>query len=479
VASSRSSDIRALLGAGAEEDRLAVSHFLTGAAYLVVGGILALFGLLAIRFPSQSPISFGRIEMMSNLTLMVGFVVTTLTGGVYYVVPRLTGSRLARVGLARLGLLALAGLTALGVVAIFLGFGDGIQPMGLAWWLDVPLAIAVTIPAIVVFDGLRHRVETHSYVTLWFVIGGVVWLPLLFWASTLATLPLTNSLAQAYGGGFLSAGLVNMWLLTVGFGLFYYSLVKEMDIPLASRQLALAGFWSLGFAAAWWGASQLIFGPGPDWLDGVAAALGLALPIGALANAANYSLTLENSWSDLPEHPGLSSGVMGAYLAVVVAALAAFGSYPSIGATVGLTSFWEGIEYAFLLGVAPMLAAGTVFPGLSRLVGREIPSRARVRTFNRMTMFGSGGVLVSLVSAGIYAGYTWIGGSNGGAFVDVGEGWAQTADPTVGTLTLIAVGFGVVSLLGQFAYAGVVFGTLTTGKAVEQEVLVAKAHSDG
>lgn len=478
MVTSRSSDIRALLGAGADEDRVAVSHFLMGAGYLVVGGVLALFGLLSIRFPSQSPISYGRIEPMTNLTLMVGFVVITLTGGVYYVLPRLTGTHLAHSKLARLGLWATGGITIVGLLALFLGFGDGVGPLGLPWWLDVPLAMIVTIPALVVVSTVRHRVEEHSYVTLWFVIGGVMWLPMLFWTSTIATLPLTDSLAHAFGGSFLTAGFVNMWILTVGLGLFYYSLVKELDIPLASRQLAIAGFWSLGFAAAWWGASQLIFGPGPDWLDGVAAALGLALPIGVLANSANYSLTLENSWADLPNHPGISSGVIGSYLGVVVGALAAFGSFPSIGSTVALTSFWQGIEYAALLGIAPLLAAGTVFPGVSRLVGREIPSRDRVRTFNRMTLIGAGGVLVTLVSAGVYAGYTWIGGSNGGAFVDVGEGWAQTSDPTVSTLTLIAVGFGIVSLLGQFAYAGVVFGTVTTGKSMQQEVLVTKGATD-
>jgi hypothetical protein len=39
---------------------------------------------------------------------------------------------------------------------------------------------------------------------------------------------------------------------------------------------------------------------------------------------------------------------------------------------------------------------------------------------------------------------------------------------------LVAVGFGVVSLIGQLAYAGVVFGTVTTGKSVPQEVLVSR-----
>jgi cbb3-type cytochrome oxidase subunit 1 len=224
--------------------------------------------------------------------------------------------------------------------------------------------------------------------------------------------------------------------------------------------------------------SQLIFGPGPDWLDGVAAALGLALPIGAIANAANYSLTLEGSWRQLPENPGLSSGVIGSYLAVVVAGLASFASFPSIGAAASLTAYWDGIEYAALLGIGPLLAAGFVFPALPRLIGRAVPNLDRVRTFNRFTVIGSGGVLVSLVAAGLYSGYSWIGGSNGAAYVDVGEGWAQGGGSAVQTLILLAVGFGVISVLAQFAYAGVVFGTVTTGKTVPQEVLVARGADD-
>lgn len=99
MATSRSSDIRALLGGGAEEDQVAVSQFLIGTAYLVLGGILALFGLLSLRFPDQSPVSFGRIELMANTALILGFALTSLTGGIYYALPRLTGARLARLSL--------------------------------------------------------------------------------------------------------------------------------------------------------------------------------------------------------------------------------------------------------------------------------------------------------------------------------------------------------------------------------------------
>lgn len=479
VAIGQSSDIRALLGKGADGDRLAVAHIVVGALYLLLGGVLALFALLSLRFPDQSPISYGQVDLMATTSLMLGFGVLTMAGGIYYVLPRLTGTRLANPGLAGVGLFAVAGLTALGVISIPLGLGDGGQPLGLAWWLDLPLAVALTVPLVVTLGTVRAREEKRSYVTVWFILGGVVWLPLVYISSTLGSLPFASSLATAFSGVFLSAGFVNMWLLVIGFGLFYFTVVKELDIPLASRQLAIVGFWSLGFASVWWGVSQLIFGPGPDWLDGVAAAFGIALPIGALANAANYSLTLESSWRDLPDHPGLSSGVIGSYFAVVVAGLASFAGFPSIGAAASLTPFWDGIEYAALLGIGPLLAAGFVFPAMPRLSGRSVPSMDRVRSFNRYTIIGSGGVLFTLAAAGLYSGYAWIGGSNGAAFVGVGEGWAQSGgNQAVSVLILLAVGFGVISLLAQFAYAGVVLGTLTTGKAVPQEVLVSRGASD-
>jgi cbb3-type cytochrome oxidase subunit 1 len=262
-----------------------------------------------------------------------------------------------------------------------------------------------------------------------------------------------------------------MWVFTVGTGLFYYTLVKEADVALASRQLAVAGFWSLGFAAVWWGVAQLVFGPGPGWVDAVAAALGLAFPIGALANASNVSLTLQGHWDRVTDRPGISSGVVGTFFGVVVAVMASLASFRAVGSVTALTSFWEAIEYACLLGVGPLLVAGVSFDALPRVTGRAMQSTDRARSFLRLTVVGVGGVLVTMGAAGIVSGYSWLAGSNSAAFIDAGEGWAagaSAADP----LLLIGFGFAIIAFLGQLAYASAVIGTVTSGRAVPQEVLV-------
>ncbi|MGB7861275.1 MAG: cbb3-type cytochrome c oxidase subunit I [Acidimicrobiia bacterium] len=474
MADTQTADIRALLGGGTGEDRVAATHFLVGAGFLIVGGTLALLSLFSIRFADLFPITYGRLEPMANLALLFGFGVISLLGGIYYVLPRLTGARLWSDGLAGSGLLGLAGLVVLGLLIVGFGFGSGRQPLGLPWWFHIPMLILLTLPVVITMGTISRRVEERSFVTLWFVIGGVTWLPLLYLAYFAGDLPFISSVAVDYSNVFLSAGFVTMFLFTVGSGLFYYTLVKELDVSLASRQLALVGFWSLGFAAAWWGAAQLIFGPAPTWVSGVAAALGLAFPIGALANAANASLTIEGSWNELGEKPAVSAGVYGLYLGVGVAILAALAGFRSIAAVASLTTFWEAIEYVAISGPGALLIAGVSFAALPRIVGRELHSVKRARTFNRLTVIGSVGTLIFLGGSGLLSGYSWIAGSNSAAYIDAGEGWAADIGTSVETLLLVAIGFAIVTYAGQFAYASAIFGTVTRGTAAKQEVLVAR-----
>jgi heme/copper-type cytochrome/quinol oxidase subunit 1 len=83
------------LGRDADGDRLAIAYIVVGALYLLLGGVLALFALLSLRFPDQSPIPYGQVDLMATTSLMLGFGVLTMAGGIYYVLPRLTGTRLA------------------------------------------------------------------------------------------------------------------------------------------------------------------------------------------------------------------------------------------------------------------------------------------------------------------------------------------------------------------------------------------------
>ena len=165
------------------------------------------------------------------------------------------------------------------------------------------------------------------------------------------------------------------------------------------------------------------------------------------------------------------AGVVGTFMGVAVAAMAGLASFRAIGSVAALTGFWEAIEYAAILGVGPLLAAGIAFDALPRLVGRALPSVDRARSFVRLTVIGVGGVLVTMGAAGIISGYSWVAGSNSAAYIDVGDGWAAGAG-AVEPLLLIAFVFAIIAFIGQLAYVATVIGTITVGRPVPQELLV-------
>ncbi|HEX9763509.1 MAG TPA: hypothetical protein VGA97_10460, partial [Acidimicrobiia bacterium] len=78
MAATQTADIRAVLGGGSAEDRVAATHLVVGALFLVIGSALAVLSFIALRFGDLFPISYGRLEPMASLTLVIGFCVISL-----------------------------------------------------------------------------------------------------------------------------------------------------------------------------------------------------------------------------------------------------------------------------------------------------------------------------------------------------------------------------------------------------------------
>ena len=140
-------------------------------------------------------------------------------GGVYYLLPRLTGASLRAEGLANLALAASAGIFGGRHRPGGLGFGDGREPFAIPWWWDVPVLAVLCVPAVVTLGSLGERRESTVYPSLWFMVAGVTWLPVLYLAGNL---PGLRSLAIALGDLVFTAGFLHVWALGVATGLAYY-----------------------------------------------------------------------------------------------------------------------------------------------------------------------------------------------------------------------------------------------------------------
>ncbi len=449
-------------------DTAAKWHIILSTAFLAVAGIVWLVAMVELRFPGTltGPFSYGRIRPVALLLTVIGWLTLSLIGGVYYILPRLTGTRMRREELAVVGGAATAAVTLAGALAVLLGAGDGTGPFSLPWWISLPLAATLAVPMVVTVATVRRRREPNIYVSLWYAMAGVVWLPLLYLAGAI---PLPTGVGAAVSESVSLFGLANLWVMGMGIGLSYYVLVKETGNPLASRQLARVGFWSLAFASAWSGVAPLVFGPIPGWLEAVAFLMTLALPVSALANTANLALTTDTKWAERSERPVVAAALSGAFFVLLVAALTVFGTVRSASAVVGLTPYWDGVLYAALFGAGGLLVAAWSYQALPSITGRRMVNLRFATVHLRATFWGVGLTAALLVMAGLVSGYSWSGGSFTGVG-PTGEGW-ESLGGMASLLVGLSVISGLVALAGQLSFCLAVLRTFTSGRAVSQEIL--------
>ncbi len=446
---------------------VAVGYLFGSAAFLAIGSLVWLAALTSVRFPNLLPFSHGHLRPIALTLLGLGWIVLGLSGGIYHVLPRLTGTPLVAGRLAQLALPGTVAVTVVGTVVVALGWGDGREPFALPQWLDVPAVALLAVPALVTLGTLRKRHERSLYPTIWFVVAAVVWLPALY---LVASLPGLNRLISTLADLAFSYGFFHVWGLGLATGLAYYVVPKAAEQPLASRQLAKVGFWSLAFGAIWSGAAQMVAGPLPEWLQSVAAVLGLALPVAAVANATNIALTIGPRWRRITAEPVLAAAAAGAAFAALATIFGAIAGFRSAAVIVSLTAFWDGLFYMTTFGGIVLLFAAFAWHVLPNMVGRKVDA-GRAMTLVRRNIFFASMTSLFLLVAGIATGYGWVGGAFTGSYTAVGEGWTQTSGLS-GVLFGLAILFGVGALIAQMGVALSIYRVLTSGHATVQEVLV-------
>ena len=459
-------------------DSAARAHLFVALGFLVLAASAWFLAQLKLAFPSfiddSAILAYGRLRPLAMNASVYGWVTFAGIGAAYYLVPRLTGTQLARARLAQTWTLPLAVIAALHILAPWFGLSEGRELLEAPWYLDIALILALEVPLIVVTQTLLRRNEPTIFITLWYVVGGLYWL---VGTLILSVIPGFTSVAAALQGAFAWSSILGLWVLGLGIGLGYYVILRESEQPLFSRSLAQAGFWTLAVAQAWVGPVRLVYGPAPDWIETVAVTLSVALFVGSVAVATNYIRTLDGAWDRVGASPALKFTLVGMVGYLLVAALWSISAFRSVAAVVGFTQWWDGIVYGIVVFTSLAFLAGFYHHALPRLLGRELHSMRLATTNLRLHVVGIGGSMVLLLIAGLIAGFTWAGGSYSGLVQAAGEGFAATTSG-VGLFWSLLVIFGILAAAAQFTFVNQMYRTFTSGAPSEREVLVATGASD-
>ncbi|MEO6807502.1 MAG: cbb3-type cytochrome c oxidase subunit I [Isosphaeraceae bacterium] len=359
--------------------RAAVLVFLGGAVFwLLAGTLLAIITSIKLHTPgflaATGWLTFGRVRAAHVNVMLYGWALMAGVGILLWLTTRRSRGTLRFPGLliaagllGNLGVLVgTLGILAGGRTAVaWLGFPDPSPPLLAAVLVLVGVSVAVTL--------LDHHEPLG--IPQWYTLAAVLGFPWLYTTAILLTVqkPL-GGVAQAVVGAWYIDGLRGLWFAPVSLAALYALVPGLVGRPVASRRLALLGFWSLVLLAVWSGGRRLAGGPLPAWIVTVAVVAGVLLLVHVAAIAINLVPPLLAR--PRPSRPDPALGFLAfatvAYVAAIV--IGSLGSLRSVSRLTHFTHAETALTHLELYGSFSMAMFGAVYHVLPRLTGREEPS---------------------------------------------------------------------------------------------------------
>lgn len=231
------------------DERLVLCYFASSLILIVVamfaGFFFSLQFLQVYPFPGIEPLSPGRWRMVHTSALLYGFIANAFLGGLHWAVPRLTLRPVLSRRLSWLIFFAWQAVVVAIMVGLVLGHAQAIEWGETPVWTDQLVLVGLFLVAVNFLTPI-FRSTGPLYVSLWYVIAGLVGAILAYAVGNFAPKPFVGGLAGGVAGMFIHDP-VGLFITPIGWGLMYYFVPIILKTPIWSHRLALVGFWGLTF----------------------------------------------------------------------------------------------------------------------------------------------------------------------------------------------------------------------------------------
>ena len=395
----------------------ALAYMVSGAVWMVVGTTFGFIGgieLLAPDLLGNIPwLTFGRVRPMHTTMAMLGFGITMLLGAAHYIVPTLVREPLhcEKVGLA--SLVVWNGSLVAGVVALALGYTQSKEYAELFWPADLGVVAAFVLILYNLFRTVLKRNEKILYVSVWYILGGLVlsaatyiignvmWVP---WKGALHGMP------DAVVHWFYGHNVLGLLFTPLAVGSAYFVIPRAVRAPLYSHTLSLIGFWSILVMYTHIGTHHLLQTPAPTWLKLIAVVDSIAMIVPVATVLVNLWMTAQGRVALLTRNIGARFVFVGSILYLVVCIQGPFQSLPMVQRITHYTNWVPAHAHLAVLGFAGMIAFGTFYYVLPSITGRKIYSESLAALQYWLMLFGVSTMMFVLTAAGLIQGHAWYHG---------------------------------------------------------------------
>ena len=403
---------------GARVGSAAAVHTDTTARWFLLSSIVYFFivGIVAIAIAAKFvwpellgtiPIfTYGRLRPLHVNGMLFGWLLAADMGLTFYLVPRLCGVKLwsEKLGVATVALWNAIVLSA--VVALLAGWNQGLEYAELPLALDILVVAAWVMFGVNIFATIGRRKYLQMYVSLWYVMGTILWTAFVYLTGNFAVL-FTTGVNQANLNWMYVHNAVGLIFTPVGLALAYYFIPRSSNTPLFSHKLSMIGFWSLAFVYVWTGAHHMLHGPISQWLQTIAIAFSVMLLIPVWAVVYNFFATMQGQWQLLRENVPLKFLMSGVVFYLLTCFQGPMHSLRAVNAIVSKTDWIPGHAHMAVLGAFSFFAIAGTYHVVPRMFRTRLHSEPLANWSFWLFMIGGLGFFVTLWLGGFWQGWQW------------------------------------------------------------------------
>jgi cbb3-type cytochrome c oxidase subunit I len=391
-------------------------------------GLIAAIEMISPDFLAGIPwLVFGRMRAMHTNGVLFFWLSMAQLGAFFYIVPRLCGVKLWSETLGNITMLLWNTTGIAAYLTLSNGMTQGREYAEMIWPLDVMVMTALLLAGYNIFKTIMSRKEKKLFVSLWYIMGTMVWMPMLYFVGNVMWQPLIPS-SQTNIAGFPSGGLngiidvtwqwfyghnvLGYWFTTSGVAITYYIIPVIIRSPLYSHLLSLIGFWSLAFFYGLVGQHHILSTPTPGWLKTLAVVGSLGLFIPVFTFLTNIWLTMRGNWGKIYESLPLKFMVVGTIFYFVTCIQGPLQAIQGFNRLIHFTNWIVGHAHLALLGTFSFWAMGAIYYIIPVTLKRRIYSPGLAEAQFWMVTIGFLLMMISLQVGGLVQGSAWLNGDS-------------------------------------------------------------------
>ncbi|MCL6471883.1 MAG: cbb3-type cytochrome c oxidase subunit I [Firmicutes bacterium] len=357
---------------------------------------------------------FSRIRQAHVNGLLFGWISMGMIACWYYIVPLLTGRKIYSEVIGNVVMLLWNASLFIGVVGIvFFGWTQAREYAELAWPIDIAIMVGLILTAYNIFKTISARNQKLLYVSNWYIMGSLLWFPIVYAIGNVIWNPSTGSLTglnDAIWGWFYGHNVLGLWFTTGVIGILYYVIPREIKQPLYGYSLALMAFWLLAFFYTGVGTHHILQSPVPEWLKSVAVISSVGLFISVAAFTTNIFMTMRGSWRVLQYSFPLRFAVMSVVWYLLVSLQGSTQALREVNQWIHFTNWTIAHAHLALLGFASFGVMAGIYYMIPRMCGNHLYSDRLASAHWWMTVLGFVGFFSVLAAAGLTQASEWARG---------------------------------------------------------------------